>query len=103
MPYAKIVMDSGTEFLYELDGPIVGRVSDEGVIQGLQETFGRIMGLVKETAQSAWNGLQNIQESSRPNELGVSFGVKVTAQAGVVFASAGTEGAFTVTMKWEKK
>jgi hypothetical protein len=40
--------------------------------------------------------------SEKPEETSVSFGLKMSAQAGVVVASSSVEANFTVTMKWKK-
>jgi hypothetical protein len=37
-----------------------------------------------------------------PDETTVAFGVKLTASAGAVLASAGVEANYTVTMKWTR-
>lgn len=36
-----------------------------------------------------------------PKEITIELGIKVTADAGIVIAKAGTEGSLTVTLTWE--
>jgi hypothetical protein len=100
MPYGTIVMENGQEVLFELEGPYRGPVSDEGIVRGLQERFDRVMALVQETAQSTRSTLASMAEDAKPSEYEIKFGLKLTADAGVVFAKAGTEGTFEVTLRW---
>ena len=102
MPYGKIVMDSGAEIPFEVEGPYRGEVSDEGIISGLHDKFGSLLGIIQETAASTYEGWQKIEEKIRPDEFGITFGVKLSAQAGLVFARAGGEGTFQVTLKWKR-
>ncbi|MFN5892579.1 MAG: CU044_2847 family protein [Dolichospermum sp.] len=38
-----------------------------------------------------------------PNETEIKFGVKLTANAGIVFSSLGSELTFEITVKWNNK
>jgi hypothetical protein len=100
MPYGTIVMDSGDKVLFEVEGPYVGPVSDEGVLLKLEQRFDHIMDVVQQTAQSAHSTLEKIPKPSRPTEYEVKFGLKITADAGAVFAKVGTEGTFEMTLRW---
>jgi hypothetical protein len=100
MPYGKLVMETGEEVLFELEGPYVGPVSDEGVLLGLQERFDKVMDLVQQTAQSTYSALEKMPKPSMPKEYEVKFGLKLTAEAGVVFAKMGSEGTFEITLRW---
>jgi hypothetical protein len=101
MPYGKIVLQDGTEALFEIEEPSVGLVSDEkGLVRGLESSFEKIMNLVEGAAKSVHEGWHKIPRDARPNEYTISFGIKLNAEAGVVFAKAGSEGSFQVTLKW---
>lgn len=100
MPYGTITMNDGSEVLFEIDGPYIGQVSDEGVIQGLQQKIDSVLNLIKSVAESSSNSFQHIQKNAKPDEFEVSFGVKLTGEAGVVFAKAGSEGTFQIKLKW---
>lgn len=39
----------------------------------------------------------------QPDEIGVEFGLKLTAEAGAVLASAGAEANYKVILKWKDK
>jgi hypothetical protein len=100
MPYGKIVMETGEEVLFEFEGPVVGPVSDEGVLVGLQERFDKVMEMVRQTAQSTHSALENMPKPSMPDQYELKFGLKLTAEAGVVFAKMGSEGTFEITLRW---
>jgi Trypsin-co-occurring domain 1 len=38
---------------------------------------------------------------ARPKEFELSFGVKLNAEAGVVFSKMGSEGSFQITLRWK--
>jgi hypothetical protein len=100
MPYGKLIMDSGSNVLFEIEGPVQGEISREGIATGLQRKFEDIMAVIKDTAESAHSGLQKIDAAARPNEYELKFGLKLTAGADVLFARAGSEGSFEVTLRW---
>jgi len=100
LTFGKIKMKSGVEVLFEVSGPVTGRVSSDGVATKLQRDFGDIMNVIKETAESAYEGLQKIEKTARPKEYEITFGLKLTASAGVIFAQAGSEGSFEITLRW---
>jgi hypothetical protein len=99
LPYGKIIMDSGREVLFEIEGPITGPVSN-GVASCLRKRFGEIMEVIKETAESAYSGLERIEIRARPDEYEIKFGLKLNAGADAIFAKAGSEGSFEVTLRW---
>jgi hypothetical protein len=104
MFYGKMIIDDDKPLvLYEINEDYVGEVSDEGIIQELNQKFTSVLDLVKNTAESTYQGLCNIEQKAFPNEVEVCFGVKLTGEAGVVFAKAGSEGAFQITLKWKTK
>lgn len=103
MSYGKIKMNSGAEVLFEVSEPVTGPVSKNGVATKLQKNFADIMEVVKETAESAHEGLQKIEKAAKPNEYEITFGLKLSANAGVIFAQAGSEGSFQITLKWTKE
>src|SRR3712207_2295993 len=101
MPYGTIVMEDGHEVLFEIEeGQYIGPVSQEGVVQGLRERFDKVMDLVQETAHSTRTALANMADDAKPSEYELKFGLKLTADAGVVFAKVGSEGTFEMTLRW---
>lgn len=102
--YGKIKMKSGADILFEVSEPDeeAGRVSAEGIATKLEKNFEDIMNVIKETAESTFDGLQKIGEAAKPDEYEIAFGLKLGANAGVIFAQASSEGSFQVTLKWAK-
>jgi len=101
MPYGTIVMKDGNEIMFEIDeGQYIGPVSEDGVVRDLRARFDSVMALVQETAHSAYTGLADMAEDVKPGEYELKFGLKLTADAGVVFAKVGSEGTFEMTLRW---
>jgi hypothetical protein len=103
MSYAKLIMDDGTEVLVEVDSPELRnmRLTERGVIEDLKEHFAKVMDIAKLTALSAHAGYSSIPEAAKPKEFELSFGVKLSAEAGVVFSKLGSEGSFQITLRWK--
>ena len=47
--------------------------------------------------------LNAFREMNTPDEIGLEFGLKFNAKAGVVFASTDSEATFKVSLKWTKE
>ncbi|WPD24269.1 MAG: CU044_2847 family protein [Candidatus Electrothrix scaldis] len=47
--------------------------------------------------------LKSFREMNTPDEIGLEFGLKFNAKAGVVFASTDSEATFKVSLKWTNK
>lgn len=94
-------MDSGATVLFEIEGPVQGEISRDGLAVGLQKKFEDIMIVVKDIAESANSGLQKIEAKARPSEYELMFGLKLTSGTDVLFAKAGCEGTFEVTLRWK--
>jgi hypothetical protein len=43
-----------------------------------------------------------IPQDIRPQELELTFGIKLNSEAGLVFSKVGGEGSFQVTLRWSK-
>jgi hypothetical protein len=102
MQYGKIIMASGGEILFEIEGPTAGRVSGDELTSSLEKRLDDIMCLVKETANNVYLGLQNIEEKAQPNEYTIKFGLTLGIGSNLIFANAKSEGTFEVTLKWSK-
>ncbi|WP_144440851.1 CU044_2847 family protein [Streptomyces roseifaciens] len=92
----------GTEPIHmevEVDPAGVDRVSRAGdVIATAAESLQEAVGRIRPVAEAFLSGVRDM--TRMPEELTVEFGVKLTAEAGVVIAKAASEGHFTVSMKW---
>ena len=69
-------------------------VSD--LIQKASEKFEEALAVITPTVKALLRMLHDIG----PSEIGIEFGVKVSADAGVLIARAGTEANFKVSLKW---
>jgi hypothetical protein len=100
MHYGKIKLSSGEEVLFEIDHDYYGDASHrkDFIIQ-----FESIMKSIKDIAENAYISMRNISEDARPDSYEISFGMKFSADAGVVFARLGSEGNFLVKLTWMAK
>jgi hypothetical protein len=65
------------------------------------ETLEDALEKIKPAAQAIIARLRELQDA--PDEVGVEFGIKLSAAAGAFIASAGVEANYKVTLKWAKK
>jgi hypothetical protein len=98
-------LEDGTTILVEIDEPEQGglvKVSRAGdAIAKAQQTLEKALEKVKPAAQSIILQLRKLHDA--PDEIEVAFGLKLSAEAGAVLASAGAEANYTVTLKWVKE
>lgn len=99
----QFALRDGGAILVEVDKPTtgigtVGRDRD-GVVRNLQETFERRLTDVRRAAGSA---LDIFREGLQPDEIKLTFGVKLTVEAGAVIARTEAEGHLAVEMTWKK-
>ncbi len=77
------------------------RASKSGeIIEKAEQTFGQAIERIKPVADCIIKNLRDI--SRQPNEIGVEFGFKLNAKAGIVIASMDTEANFKVTLSWKR-
>ncbi|HEY0069351.1 MAG TPA: CU044_2847 family protein [Chloroflexia bacterium] len=100
MPYGKLLLENGVEVLVEVEDTHIGQISEHGVITGLQASVTSILDVIRDTAESVHSGLQKVSASARPSSVELTFSIKISAEAGIVIARAGTEGTFEITLKW---
>jgi hypothetical protein len=102
MPYATLVMEDGAEVLIEVEDNkrYRGQLSEKGVFVDLKERFSDIMKLVEEMARSVHAGYESLPKEVRPKELEMTFGITISAEAGVIFSKVGSGGSFEVTLRW---
>lgn len=100
---AQFFLNDGTPFLVEIDEPesgVVERVAlDTGQIvieakQSFEEALEKIKPLAS-TVISKFRGLK-----TPADEVEVKFGLKLSADAGIIISSIGGEVNFEVTLKW---
>jgi hypothetical protein len=97
-------LEDGTTMLVEIAEPDQGglvKASRAGeMIVKAQLSLEKSLEKVKPAAEHVIAQLRKIQDS--PDEVQVAFGLKLSADAGAVLASAGAEANYIVTLKWVK-
>lgn len=98
-------LEDGTTMLVEIEesekGGLVKASRADDVIVKAQITLEKSLEKVKPAAQFIIQQLKNLHDS--PDEIEVAFGLKLSADAGAVLASAGAEANYTITLKWVKE
>jgi hypothetical protein len=96
-------LEDGSSLLVEVDEPVpeggVVRAARPGeVAEKATQTFEAALAKIKPMAGAIFTTLQDLAQC--PEQIQVEFGVKITASAGAVLASAGVEGTYKVTLTW---
>ena len=97
-------LEDGTTMLVEIDeleqGGLVKASFSEKIAKA-QMTLEKSLEKVQPAAQFVIAQLRKLHDA--PDEVQVSFGLKLSSDAGAVLASAGAEANYTVTLKWVKE
>ncbi|NEQ66438.1 MAG: hypothetical protein F6K21_13220 [Symploca sp. SIO2D2] len=101
---AQFSLPDGTTFLVEVEAPdkAIERValpSGQQVLKA-QQTFEQALDHIKPVASTIVTKLRNLNEPA--DEVEVKFGLKLTADAGAIFASVGGEVSYEITLKWKQ-
>jgi hypothetical protein len=92
-------LDSGVVRV-EVDDDEFARVSRAGTLDTTTRVLTSALGQVRDAADVA---LRQFREMiSKPDEVQIEFGVKLTAQAGAVIAKSGLEGQLKVKLTWRR-
>ena len=99
-------LQEGGSILVEVDEPEpeggVVRAARPGEIAARAgQTLEDALEKIKPAAQAIIANLRGLHDA--PDEVGVEFGIKLSAAAGAFIASAGVEANYKVTLKWAKK
>jgi len=103
---AQFTLADGTPFLVEIEEP-------EGpAIQRVAAPTGRMVYQAKQNLEQALDQVKPVASvvlsklraglTTPADEIEVTFGLKLSADAGVIFSSVGGEVTFEVTLKWSK-
>ncbi len=103
---AEFSMEDGSLILVEVDeseaaGRTVRRGAPEEVFEKARDTFEVALNKIKPAAETIITRLRGLTDS--PDTVGVEFGIKLSATAGAVIASAATEANFKVSLTWKRK
>ncbi|NJL50136.1 MAG: hypothetical protein HC929_25535 [Leptolyngbyaceae cyanobacterium SM2_5_2] len=108
---AQFKLEDGTAFLVEVDRPQPTR---NGSIQRVASVnSGQMVYQASQTLEQALDSVQPVVATvlsrmkagltTPADEIEVTFGLKLAAEAGVVFGSVGGEVTFEVKLKWAKE
>ncbi|MDV3348741.1 CU044_2847 family protein [Leptothoe sp. LEGE 181152] len=104
---AQFMLEDGTSFLVEIEEPkssVIERVAlleTEAMVYKAKKNLEEALDVVKPVASTLISKLKSGMPTPI-NEVQVTFGLKLSAEAGVVFSSVGGEVTFEVTLKWSK-
>jgi hypothetical protein len=101
-PLLAIPLEAGNSLVVEVDEePGIVRSARPGeLIATASQTFESALVKVKPAAEALLATFRNLAES--PDEITVDFGMKVTAEAGLVIAQGGAEANFVVKLAWRR-
>jgi hypothetical protein len=101
-PLLAIPLEAGNSLVVEVDEePGIVRSARPGELMATaSQTFESALVKVKPAAEALLATFRNLAES--PDEITVDFGMKVTAEAGLVIAQGGAEANFAVKLAWRR-
>jgi hypothetical protein len=106
----EVELDGGGSVFVEVpdDEPSSGMVGGAGRIldtahpvRGVTETLQEALGRIRPALEAVVGQVRGL--ASPPDRVSIEFGIKVTAEAGVVIAKAATEANFTVSAEWTRE
>lgn len=102
---AQFKLEDGTPFLVEIEEPnssAIERVAlteTSEMVYKAKKNLNEALDVVTPVASAVVSKLK-AGLTTPANEVEVKFGLKLSAEAGVVFTSVGSEVTFEVTLKW---
>jgi hypothetical protein len=99
-------LEQGGSVVVEIDGPPDGPVmrglgkDHPSLAERTDKTFEQATASVAPAARSLMTRLRSIEDP--PDEIGINFGVQLSAQTGSFIASVAAEANFTVSMTWRR-
>jgi hypothetical protein len=79
-------------------GPVMRGLGDHTVVERSQRTFEEAVSRVQPAAQALLSRLRDLADV--PEEIGVEFGLELSAEAGAFIAAASSTANFKVTLTW---
>ena len=76
-------------------------LTPKDVIEKSQEAIDNALKNMRKMAKKTARAIKKIPITEKPGTIGVSFGLKLTAEGGAVLAKAGVEAGINVTMTWQ--
>ena len=81
-------------------GPVTRGLGDRHVTAQAAQTFEQAISRVQPAAQALITRLRALTDA--PDEVGVAFGLELSAEAGAFIAAASTSANFTVSLTWHR-
>ncbi|MFD7445176.1 CU044_2847 family protein [Streptomyces sp. NPDC059909] len=101
-------LSDGTAVRVEVDGQQdgggidrVGRGSASGVVRDSAQTLQEALAHIRPAVDAVADSVRGL--ASRPDSVSVEFGIKLSAEAGVVVAKAASEANFAVRLEWDAR
>ena len=99
-------LDQGGSVIVEVDepsaGPTLRGLKDRpAIVEQADKTFQDAVAAVTPAARSLIGQLRSIEET--PDEVGIEFGVQLSAQTGAFIASVAAEANFKVSVTWRRR
>ncbi len=98
-------LDHGGSVLVEVTDPAPGPVmrglkDSTALLEQADKSFEAATATIPRAARSLISRLRSIEEA--PDEIGIEFGVQLSAQTGAFIASVAAEANFKVSMTWRR-
>jgi hypothetical protein len=100
-------LDQGGTVLVEVDAPSTGPVmrglgkDRAALVVEADKTFEEATAFMTPAAQGLITHLRSMKDA--PDEIGIEFGVQLSAQAGAFIASVAAEANFKVSVTWRRR
>ncbi|WP_320066100.1 CU044_2847 family protein [Micromonospora sp. RTGN7] len=82
------------------DTPGIAPASADDVLRKAGMSFNRAIGQARDAASAALTEFRSMAD--RPDEVEITFGVQLTAEAGALIARTGVQGQLQVTVRWHR-
>lgn len=99
----EVPVDGGESIRVEVaeDTDGIVRVARPGDVAAVaQESLQRSLDRIRPVAAAVWEKLRDLPQT--PDRVSVEFGIKLSAEAGVIVARGATEANFVVTLEWSR-
>ncbi|MFI2410375.1 CU044_2847 family protein [Streptomyces sp. NPDC018947] len=100
-------LSDGTAVLVEVEGQQgsgidrVGRGPGSGIVRDSAHTLQEALAHIRPAVEAVADSVRGL--TSRPDSVSVEFGIKLSAEAGVVVAKAASEANFAVRLEWDAR
>jgi len=100
-------LDQGGSVLVEIDEPVAGPTmrglgkDSSALVEKADKTFEDATAAVTPAARSLIARLRSIEDA--PDEVGIEFGLQLSAQTGAFIASVAAQANFKVSMTWRRQ